>query len=75
MDYLIYALHHYDSDGNPIYFAKIAGTSKESKPTTGLVSGSEFLEVDTGKAYVLDAISTTAAWTEKVVATAEVASS
>ena len=72
MDYLVYGLHHYDSAGNPIYFAKIAGTSQESKPTAGLVSGSEFVEVDTGKAYVLDAISDPAAWTEKVVATAEI---
>lgn len=70
MEYLVYGLHHYDSNNDPIYYAEIAGTSKESKPTEGLVSGSMFLEVDTGKRYVFDGISATPAWTEAVVITA-----
>ena len=51
-------------------YVEIAGTSKESKPTSGIVSGSTFTEVDTGKKFVFDGISTTAAWTEIVVTTA-----
>ena len=39
----------YDSDGSPINYKKIAGLSTETKPTTGLCTGSEFLEIDTGK--------------------------
>ena len=30
---------------------KLAGLSTESKPTTGIVTGSEFLEVNTGDVY------------------------
>lgn len=30
---------------------KLAGLSTDSKPTTGIVTGSEFLEVDTGDVY------------------------
>ena len=64
-------LFTYDSAG-PVRFVRIAGLSSETKPTAGLVSGSEFLEVDTGREFVLDAESDTAAWTERVYATAEV---
>lgn len=32
-------------------YERIAGLSTESKPTVGLVTGSEFLEVDTGDVY------------------------
>lgn len=64
-------LFNYDSAG-PVRFVRIAGLSTETKPTAGLVSGSEFLEVDTGREFVLDAESDTAAWTERVYATAEV---
>lgn len=32
-------------------YERIAGISDESKPTVGLVTGSEFLEVDTGDVY------------------------
>lgn len=59
-------LFGYDASGNPLHFARIAGLSTETKPTAGLVSGSEFLEVDTGYEFVLDAESGTAAWTEKL---------
>lgn len=64
-------LFTYNSDG-PVRFVRIAGLSTETKPTAGLVSGSEFLEVDTGREFVLDAESDTPAWTERVYATAEV---
>lgn len=30
---------------------KLAGLSTDSKPTAGIVTGSEFLEVDTGDVY------------------------
>ena len=32
-------------------FVKLAGLSTDSKPTTGIVTGSEFMEVDTGDVY------------------------
>ena len=70
MDYLEKKLFNYDSDGNPVYSAVIVGLSSDSKPTTGLISGSKFIEADTGKTYVLDAISDSAAWTEEIVVTA-----
>lgn len=56
-------------DNGPLYLATIAGLSTDNKPTTGLISGSIFEEVDTGKTYILDAISDTAAWTEKITVT------
>ena len=62
-------LFEYDADGAPVYLAEIAGLSTESKPTTGLASGSKFTEVNTGKTFVLDAERTTHAWHECVVAT------
>lgn len=55
---------------NTLDYVELAGTSKESKPTTGILSGSKFTEVDTGKTYVFDGISTTAAWAEVIVTTA-----
>ena len=33
-------------------YVVIYGTSAETKPTTGIVMGSTFVEVDTGKAYL-----------------------
>ena len=72
---LVYKLHSYDASGNPLYYAEIAGLSSASKPTTGLVAGSKFVETNTGKTFILDAESTPAAWHEMVVATAEVQSS
>ncbi len=69
---LEYRSYGKDESGNELFYTALAGTSKESKPTTGIVSGSRFVEVDTGKQYVFDGISTTPAWTELVFATAEV---
>ena len=74
MKYLKMRLYEYDADGHPIYYAELAGKSTETKPTTGLVSGSKFIEVDTGKSYVFDGISDTPDWNEMIVATAEVSS-
>lgn len=68
-------LFGYDADGKELYYAEIVGVHSDSKPTTGLVSGSKFTEADTGKTFVFDGISTTKAWNEIVVATEEVASS
>ena len=35
---------------------KFAGLSTDSKPTANLVTGSEFLEVDTGDVYAFDEV-------------------
>lgn len=72
---LVYKPFSYDASGNQLYYAEIAGLSTDSKPLTGLVSGSKFTEVNTGKRFVLDAESTPHAWHEIVIATAEVKSS
>ena len=39
------------------------GLSTDSKPTTGIITGSVFVEVDTGKAYLFN--ETTSAWVEQ----------
>lgn len=41
-------------DGAEVNYKKIAGLSTDTKPTTGLCTGSEFLEVDTGKIWYFD---------------------
>lgn len=69
MVYLKQTLHSYDENGEPLVYAEIAGLSSDSKPTAGIVSGSLFTEVDTGKRFVFDGLSDTAAWTELVVLT------
>lgn len=69
---LEYRSYGKDESGNDLFYVALAGKSTETKPTTGIVSGSRFVEVDTGKQYVFDGISTTPAWTELVFATAEV---
>lgn len=61
-----------DSSGKDLFFAVLAGKSTESKPTTGLVSGSRFIEVNTGKTFVFDGISDSPQWNELIVATSEV---
>lgn len=38
-------------NGVEVNYKKIAGKSTETKPTTGLCTGSEFLEIDTGKTW------------------------
>lgn len=43
-------------------YVEMAGTSTESKPTTGVVTGSLFLEVDTGDVYAFD--ETTDTWNQ-----------
>ena len=35
-------------------YVEMAGLSGDTKPLTGMVTGSMFLEVDTGKAYAFD---------------------
>ena len=35
-------------------YIEAAGLSTDSKPTTGIVTGSVFVEVNTGKAYLFD---------------------
>lgn len=66
-------LYGYDSDGKEVYYVELAAKSGETLPTAGIVSGSKCIEVDTGKEYVFDGISTTKKWNERVLATKEVA--
>ena len=73
MRYLKDDLFGYDNSGNPLHIVEIAGASGETKPTSGIVDGSEFIETDTGKRFVYD--EATSAWAEMVVATAEVGAS
>ena len=40
-------------EGNKV-LVKFAGLSTDSKPTAGIVTGSVFVEVDTGDAYLYD---------------------
>lgn len=42
----------HDSDGNAICYQEIFGTNNDTKPTGNLVSGSSFVEVDTGDVYM-----------------------
>ena len=35
-----------------VNYVKLAGLSTESKPTTGICTGSEFIEADTGSKYI-----------------------
>ena len=44
------------------YYKELAGASADTKPTTGLVTGSLFLEADTGNVYVYD--ETSSDWTQ-----------
>ena len=37
-----------------ICYRRIAGTSADAKPTTGIATGSTFDEADTGKRYTYD---------------------
>ena len=49
-------------DGNNIVQVKLAGLSTDSKPTTGIATGSSFLEVNTGKIFLFDEVGGT--WNE-----------
>ena len=72
MRFLQYRCYGKNDSGVDEYLVEIAGTSKDSKPTAGIVGGSKFIETDTGKTFVFDEFSTPQAWTEMVTATAEV---
>jgi hypothetical protein len=47
-------------EGQDLHYAELAGDSTETKPTTGIVDGSQVLETDTGDVYVFNEKS--AAW-------------
>jgi hypothetical protein len=47
------------------HYIHAAGLSTDQKPTSGIVSGSYFVEVDTGKEYLFDETGET--WYEKPV--------
>ena len=49
-------------DGTVKQMADLFGTSSDSKPTTGYINGSTFLEVDTGKIFLFN--EATSAWVE-----------
>ena len=48
---------------DPKYYVEAAGLSTDAKPTAGLVTGSLFMEADTGKVYVFDETGA-GTWTE-----------
>lgn len=50
---MIRTLFMREFDDNTI-FAQFVGNSSDNKPTEGIVTGSEFLEVDTAKTYLFD---------------------
>ena len=43
-------------------YVELFGLSTDSKPTTGIITGSTFVEVDTGKVYLFNESSST--WVE-----------
>lgn len=45
------------ADGN--HYIHAAGLSSDQKPTSGIISGSYFVEVDTGKQFLFDETSST----------------
>jgi len=52
-----------DESGNLLHIQDMFGLSDDSKPTTGLATGSSFVEVDTGKAFLFDESSSS--WMEQ----------
>lgn len=50
-------------DTTGVKYVTIFGTSSETKPTSGIITGSVFVEVDTGKAYLFN--ETASAWVEQ----------
>ena len=48
--------------GDDKMYIEAAGLSTDTKPTTGIITGSLFMESDTGDVYVYDEISVT--WTK-----------
>ena len=59
-------LFGYDAAGKDVYYVELAATSSETLPTSGIVSGSRAVQVDTGKQLVFDGESGTPAWTEVI---------
>lgn len=51
-----------DANGNLLAIANIYGTSTDAKPVAGFANGTSFVEVDTGKLYLLNEEDGT--WTE-----------
>lgn len=49
-------------DGKKAY-VEFSGVAADSKPTTGIINGSLFFEVDTGKVYAFNEASST--WVEQ----------
>lgn len=39
-----------------VNYQRLAGLSRDDKPTAGIATGSEFLEVDTGDVYAFDEV-------------------
>ena len=44
----------YETYDNDLTYIEAAGTSTDTKPTEGIVSGSIYTEVDTGDVYLFD---------------------
>ena len=59
-------LYGYDASGHDVYYVELAAASGETLPTSGIVSGSRAVQVDTGKLLVFDGESDTPAWTEMI---------
>lgn len=66
---MIRALVEQTFDATKKYFV-LAGLSTDSKPTTGLITGSKFLEVDTGVNYVFDEVGGT--WSASTITEQEI---
>lgn len=64
-----YLIHRPTTDGK--VYAVIAGLSTDAKPTAGLITGSRFVEADTGAGYLFN--ETGSAWTESQQLTEAVA--
>lgn len=47
------------------HYIEVAGLSTDTKPTTGIVTGSVFVEVDTGDGFLFKEDSTTPAWVKQ----------
>ena len=51
-------------------YVELAGTSTDSKPTAGIITGSKFYEVDTGVEYAFDEVSSS--WNVVGISTDEI---
>lgn len=47
------------------HYIEAAGLSTDTKPTTGIVTGSVFVEVDTGDGFLFKEDATTPAWVKQ----------